>query len=97
MVNLYITYELNKRSENVNAVFTLKDCLFGAVELTKDANPNKYSYSRYGFEFDSRSLISRPNDWGKKVIIFGVDMSSTEHANNKNKDILILGKGETKR
>ena len=32
---------------------------------------------------------------GKNVIIFGVDMSSSVHANNKNKDILILGKGQT--
>ena len=33
---------------------------------------------------------------GKKVIIFGADMSPSVHANNKNKDILILGKGKTK-
>ena len=41
-------------------------------------------------------LVQIPNfDWGENVIIFGADMSSSVHANNKNKDILILGKGQT--
>ena len=30
---------------------------------------------------------------GKNVIIFGVDMSSYVHVDNKGKDILMLGKG----
>ena len=52
---------------------------------------------RYGIGLDSCSLFSIPNfDWGKNAIIFGVDMSSSVHANNKNKDILILGKGQAK-
>ena len=43
-------------------------------------------------------FFSIPNfDWSKNGIILGVDMSSSVHANNKNKDILILGKGQTKR
>ena len=33
----------------------------------------------------------------KNVIIFGADRSSSVHINNKNKDILILGKGPTQR
>ena len=41
-------------------------------------------------------LVQIPNfDWGENVIIFGADMSSSVHANNKNKDILTLGKGQT--
>ena len=32
---------------------------------------------------------------GKNVVIFGTDMSSSVHTDNKNKDILILGKGPT--
>ena len=34
---------------------------------------------------------------GKHVIIFGSDMSSSVHIDNKNKDILILGEGPTQR
>ena len=33
----------------------------------------------------------------KKVIIFEVDISLSVHIDNKNKDILILGKGLTQR
>ena len=32
---------------------------------------------------------------GRNVIIFGADMSSSVHVDNKNKDILILGEGST--
>ena len=32
---------------------------------------------------------------GKNVIIFGVDMSSSVHIDNKKKDILILAFGQT--
>ena len=32
---------------------------------------------------------------GKKIIIFGADMSSSLHIDNKGKDILILGEGPT--
>ena len=31
--------------------------------------------------------------FGKNVITFGVDVSSSEHADDKKKDILILGEG----
>ena len=33
--------------------------------------------------------------WEKNVIIFGADMSSSVHIDNKNKDILILVEGST--
>ena len=90
-VNLYIVYELDRWSQDLNVKFTLKDCLFGNV-----TDPNKYSYSRYVIGFDSRSIFSIPNfDWGKNIIIFGVDMNLFVHDNNKNKDTLILGKGQT--
>ena len=96
VVNLFIVYELDRLSQFLNATFTLKDCLFGSVKITKNADHNKYFYSRYGIRFDSRPLFSIPNfDWGKNVIIFGVDMSSSVHANNKKKYILILAKGQT--
>ena len=33
--------------------------------------------------------------FGKIVIIFGADMSSFSHVDNRKKDVLILGKGRT--
>ena len=95
LINLFIAYELDRWSQDVNAKSSPKDCLFGAVKLTKNVDPNKYSYCRYGIEFDYHSIFLIPKfDWSKHAIIFGVCMSSSVHANNKNKDILILGKGQ---
>ena len=39
--------------------------------------------------------MSIGNGFGENVIIFGVDMSSSVHVDNKKKDILILGEGPT--
>ena len=33
--------------------------------------------------------------FGQNILIFGVDMSSSTHIDNKKKDILFLGKGQT--
>ena len=41
-------------------------------------------------------VYSVGNGFGRNVIIFGVDVSSSVHVDNKGKDILILGKGPTK-
>ena len=46
-VNLYIVYELDRWSQDLNVKCTLKDCLFGNVRITKNADPNRYSYSGY--------------------------------------------------
>ena len=64
--------------------------------MTKNADIDKYGYSGYGIGFDRRSSISFPGGaFGQKVIIFGVDMSSSVHIDNKKKYILILGRGPT--
>ena len=84
VVNLYIVNELNIWSQDFNAEFTLKDCLFGNVKITKNADPDKYSYSEYGIVFDSHSLFLIPKfDCGKNIITFGVDMSSSVHTDDK--------------
>ena len=50
VVNLFIVCKLDKWSRDLNAKFTLKNCLFRAVKLTKNADPDKYSYSGYGMD-----------------------------------------------
>ena len=93
--NIYIVYELSASSSHNNDL-TLKNCLFGAVTLTKNADIDKYGYSGYGIGFDRKSNFSFPSGgFGQNVIIFGVDMSSSAHIDNKKKDILVLGKGPT--
>ena len=76
IVNLDIVYELGASDSNVNDP-TLKNCLFGAVALTKNADIDKYRYSVYGIGFDRSSSFSFPNGgFGQNSLICGVDMSS---------------------
>ena len=56
-VNIYIVYELGASTSNVNDP-TLKNCLFGAVTLTKNTDIDKYGYSGYGIGFDRKSSFS---------------------------------------
>ena len=93
---LFLVYELYRWPKDISADFTLKDCLFGAVKITKNADPDKYSYSGYGIGCDSFSLFSISNfDRDNNVIIFGVDMGLSAHIDDKNKDILIIDEGTT--
>ena len=71
VVNIYILYELDASSSHINDP-TLKNCLFGAVTLTKNADIDNYGYSGYGIGFDRRSSFSLPGGgFGQNIIIFG--------------------------
>ena len=84
-------------SRDLNTDFTLKHCLFGGVKLAKNTDPDKYVYTGYGFGFDLRSVSWLPDgNMRKNVIIFGADMSSSVHNDNKKKGILILSEEPTK-
>ena len=91
-----IVYELGASSSHNNNP-TLKDCLFGAVTLTKNADIDKYGYYGYGTGFDRKSAFSFPGrvGFGQNGVIFGVDLSSSAHSDNKKKNILIFQKGPT--
>ena len=67
----------------------------GAVSLTKNVHIDQYKYSVYGIGFSRKGELSFRNEFGRNCIIFGVDISSSVHVNNKKKDILILTKGST--
>ena len=53
VINLYISYALGPQLRNLNTDFTLGNCLFGSVKLTKNADPDKHKYTGYGRGFDS--------------------------------------------
>ena len=95
IVNIYIVYELGTSSSHVNDP-TLKNCLFGAVTLTKNADIDRHGYSDYGTGFDRRGSFSFPGGrFGQNILIFGVDMSFSAHIDKKEKDVLVLGIGPT--
>ena len=65
---------------------TVKNSLFGPVILTKNANFDKYQYSGYGIGFDRRgSFLFQVGGFGRNLITFGVDMSSSVYIDNKKK------------
>ena len=95
IVNIYIVYELSASTSNNNYP-TLKNCLSGALALTKNTDIDKYGYYGYGIGFDRRSSFLFPGGgFGQNLLIFGADMSSSAHIDNKKKDLLVLGKGQT--
>ena len=53
IVNAYIVYELNAWSRNPNNNFKFKNCLFGATNILKNSDKEKYVYSGYRIIFDS--------------------------------------------
>ena len=58
--------------------------------MTKNNNIDKYEYSGYGIGFDRKGKFSAGNGFDRDYIIFGADMSSSVHVDNKKKDILNL-------
>ena len=66
--------------------------MFGAVSLTKHADIVQYKYSGYDIGFEGGEF-SFGNGFGRNCIIFGVDVSSSVHVDDKKRDILILGEG----
>ena len=54
--------------------------------MTKNADIDKYKYSGYGIGFERHGNFSSPGfGLGRKVIIFGVDMSSSSKIDNRKK------------
>ena len=84
IVNIYIVYEISQ-NYSISSYPTLENCLLGTVSLTKNADIDKYKYGVYGIGFDRHGEFSLGNGLGKNCIIFGADLSSSSHANNKKK------------
>ena len=77
VVNIYIVHELAASSSH-DSDPTIKNCLFGAVTLTKNSYIEKYKYSGYGIGFDRRSSFSFPSGgFCQNVLIFCADMSTS--------------------
>ena len=100
VINIYCVYELDSIDFSRNNEFTIQNALFGAIEITKNANTSKYKYKGYGICFDESESFSHIRKEGnfnhttlaRNVIIFGVDMSFSKHANNKVNNISVMGK-----
>ena len=100
VINIYIVYELDPIASIRDTTFTIQNASFGAMQITKNADTSKYDYKGYGIFFDECEQFThvRKEDnfnhttLARNVIIFGVDMSFSKHANNKSNNIYVLGK-----
>ena len=99
VVNIYIVYKLYPITSR-DTTFTIQNALFGAMQITKNADTSKYNYKGYGISFDESEEFTHVRKRGnfnnttmaRNVRIFGVDMSFTKHANNKANNIYVMGK-----
>ena len=89
IVNIYIVYEIIRIANingNRNSNLTVPNALIGGFSLTKNADVNKCKHSGCGIVFDRKSGFAFSGDGiGQNVIIFGVDMNSSVHIDNKKK------------
>ena len=73
----------------------IKNCLFGATSIVNNSNKEKWMYSGYGIAFGGSGSWNFGNDFAENTVIFGVDNSSSPHADNLNNNFLVLGEGDT--
>ena len=104
VVNIYIVYKLDPLASTRDKSFTIKNALFGAMQITKNAADNdKNNYTGYGICFDERSEFGHTITEGghpettdaRNFLIFGADMSFSVHATNRADHIYLMGAGLT--
>ena len=67
--------------------------MFADVSLTENADIDRYKYSGYGIGFGRHGEFSfGTREFGRNCIIFGADLNSSSHANNKKIIFLFLVK-----
>ena len=92
VINIYCVYKVDPIASTRDDTFTIQNALFGAVEITKNADTSKYNYKGYRICFDEGGTFSKGNiNNGRNVLIFGVHESSLVHANNKANNIYVMG------
>ena len=92
VINMYCVYELQSVTASRDDTFTIQNALFGAMQITKNADTCKYAYKGYGICFDEGGTFSKGNiNNGQNVLIFGVDESSLVHVNNKANNTYVTG------
>ena len=64
--------------------------MFGATNVVKSRDKEKYVYGGYGITFHSGGSWTFDNDFARNFIIFGVDNSSSSHVDNGKNNFLVL-------
>ena len=96
-VNIYVGYKLDPIASSRDTTFTKQNALFGAMQITKNADTSKYDYKGYGICFDERSQFGHTiteggrahTTNGRNVLIFGAGMSFSVHKTSRENHIYI--------
>ena len=99
VINIYCVYKLDPIVSNRDTTFTIPNALFGAMQITKNADTSKYDYKGYGICFYKGSQFGHAITEGgfahttnsRNVLIFGADMSFSIHATNRANNIYVMG------
>ena len=93
VINIYCVYQLDPISSSRDTTYTTQNALFGAVQITKNADTSKYTYKEYSICFDEGCMFSEGSiSNGRNILIFVVHESSLLHSNNKANNIYVMGK-----
>ena len=63
--------------------------------IIKGSDKERWVHSCYGIAFDGAGLLNFVNDFAKNIVIFGVDYSSSSHANSRKNSFVVLREGPT--
>ena len=91
VINIYCLYEIQPIAASRDTTFTIKNALFGAMQITKNGDNSKNNYKGYGICFDERSQFGHTiteggfahTTNGRNVLTFEADMSFSVHATNR--------------
>ena len=98
-INIYCVYQIEPISSSRDDTFTVQNALFGAMQITKNADTSKYDYKGYDICFDEGGQFGHMITEGgfshtanaRNVLIFGAGMSFSVHATNRANNI-VMGK-----
>ena len=102
-INIYIVYKLGPIASSRDTTFTIQNALFGAMQITKNADTSRYDYKGYGICFDERSEFGHTITEGgfahttdaRNILVFGADMSFSVYKTNRANHIYLMGTGLT--
>ena len=91
--NVFFVYDLDARPRNPTSNSIFKNCLLFAPSIPKNSDKEKYMYSAYRLTFYDEDSWGFDDDTSRNVITFGVENSSSSHADNHKNIFLLLGEG----
>ena len=95
IVIIYTLFDLDDQQKSPTNNFKFKNCLFGATNIVKNSHKEKYVSNEYGITFDTAGSWHFGNNFVRSVVIFGIDNSSSSHADNRQNNFLVLGDDQT--